>query len=149
MMVGAGTVLEPQQLADAIEAGAQFGVSPGLNENIVRAARDKNFFFIPGIMTPSEIESALQLGCKLLKFFPADAAGGVKMLKALAGPYEPAGVRFIPLGGVSAANMQEYLALPNVAAIGGSWLCERKLMREQQWDQVTVLAREALAKAQV
>jgi 2-dehydro-3-deoxyphosphogluconate aldolase/(4S)-4-hydroxy-2-oxoglutarate aldolase len=149
MMVGAGTVLEPQQLADAIEAGAQFGVSPGLNENIVRAARDKNFFFIPGIMTPSEIESALQLGCKLLKFFPADAAGGVKMLKALAGPYEPAGARFIPLGGVSAANMQEYLALPNVAAIGGSWLCERKLMREQQWDQITLLAREALAKAQV
>jgi 2-dehydro-3-deoxyphosphogluconate aldolase / (4S)-4-hydroxy-2-oxoglutarate aldolase len=147
VLVGAGTILEPLQVKAAIEAGARFGVSPGLNPEVVRAAIEQQMLFIPGIMTPSDIESALGLGCRLLKFFPADAAGGVKMLKALAGPYESAGVRFIPLGGISAANMGEYLALPVVAAVGGSWVCERKLVRGKKWTEITALAAAAVAKA--
>ena len=146
-LVGAGTILDPSQVKAAIEAGAQFGVSPGVNPEVVRAASEQKLFFIPGIMTPSDIESALRLGCRILKFFPADAAGGIKMLKALAGPYESAGARFIPLGGISPGNMSEYLALPVVAAVGGSWLCERKMVREQKWAEITALAAAAVAKA--
>jgi 2-dehydro-3-deoxyphosphogluconate aldolase / (4S)-4-hydroxy-2-oxoglutarate aldolase len=147
VLVGAGTVLDPAQLGAAVKAGAQFGVSPGLNPEVVRAAAELQLLFIPGVMTPSDIEHALRLGCRLLKFFPADAAGGVKMLKALAGPYEAAGVRFIPLGGISAANMADYLALPIVAAVGGSWVCERSLVREKKWGEVAALAAAAAAKA--
>jgi 2-dehydro-3-deoxyphosphogluconate aldolase/(4S)-4-hydroxy-2-oxoglutarate aldolase len=147
--VGAGTVLNPAQLEAAIGAGAQFGVAPGFNKEVVLAATENKLFFIPGVMTPSDIEAALMVGCKLLKFFPADSAGGLKMLKALSGPYEPAGVRFIPLGGISAANMSEYLAMPAVAAVGGSWLCERKLVKEKKWAEITALAKEALSKVPV
>jgi len=147
VLVGAGTILHPEQVKAAIEAGARFGVSPGLNPEVVRAAIGQQWFFIPGVMTPSDVETGLGLGCRLLKFFPAELAGGVKMLKALAGPYESAGVRFLPLGGVSAANMTEYLALPVVAAVGGSWLCERKLVREKKWAEISALAAEAVAMA--
>jgi 2-dehydro-3-deoxyphosphogluconate aldolase / (4S)-4-hydroxy-2-oxoglutarate aldolase len=147
VLVGAGTILEPSQVVAALAAGARFGVSPGLNPEVVRAASSQQLPFIPGVMTPSEIEQALGLGCRLLKFFPADAAGGVKMLKALAGPYEAAGARFIPLGGVSVSNMAEYLAVPVVAAVGGSWVCERKLVREKKWTEITALAATAVAKA--
>jgi 2-dehydro-3-deoxyphosphogluconate aldolase / (4S)-4-hydroxy-2-oxoglutarate aldolase len=147
LLVGAGTILEPQQVKAAKEAGAQFGVSPGISPEVVRAATEQGLFFTPGVMTPSEIELGLRLGCRLLKFFPAEAAGGVKMLKALAGPYEPAGVRFIPLGGVSAANMGDYLALTVVAAVGGSWVCERKLVREKKWTEIAALTAAAVAKA--
>ena len=147
ILVGAGTILEPSQVKAAVEAGARFGVSPGLNPEVVRAACEQQLLFMPGVMTPSEVESALRLGCRLLKFFPADAAGGVKMLKALAGPYESAGARFVPLGGISGANMAEYLALPVVAAVGGSWTCERKLVREKKWADIKALAAEAVAKA--
>ena len=147
VLVGAGTILETKQVKATIDAGAQFGVSPGLNETVVHAAIDQGLFFIPGVMTPSEVEGGLQLGRKLLKFFPADAAGGTKMLKALAGPFESAGARFVPLGGISVANMMEYLAMPIVAAVGGSWLCDRKLVREKKWSEIRSLATEAVAKA--
>jgi 2-dehydro-3-deoxyphosphogluconate aldolase / (4S)-4-hydroxy-2-oxoglutarate aldolase len=147
VLVGAGTVLEPSQVKAALEAGARFAVSPGVNPEVVRAASEQQLFFMPGVMTPSDIELALRLGCRLLKFFPADAAGGVKMLKALAGPYESAGARFIPLGGVSVSNMAEYLAVPVVAAVGGSWVCERKLVRQKKWTEITALAAAAVAKA--
>src|SRR5690348_662138 len=132
ILVGAGTILEVRQVETAAAVGAEFGVSPGLNPKVVTAAAERDLLFVPGVMTPSDVEGALALGCRLLKFFPADAAGGVKMLKALSGPYEHTGVRFVPLGGLNAANMGEYLALPTVAAVGGSWLCERKLVREKK-----------------
>jgi 2-dehydro-3-deoxyphosphogluconate aldolase / (4S)-4-hydroxy-2-oxoglutarate aldolase len=148
ILVGAGTVLTVEQVQAALEAGAQFGVSPGLNESVVRAAGDRKWPFMPGVMTPSETERALGLGCYLQKFFPADAAGGVRMLKSLAGPYEHVGVRYVPLGGVNAANMVEYLALPAVAAVGGSWLCERKMVQEKRWGDITALAAEAVTKAE-
>ena len=147
VLVGAGTILDALQLRGAIKAGAKFGVSPGMNDDVVRAALQHQLLFIPGVMTPSEVESALGLGCRLLKFFPAEVAGGAKMLKALAGPYEATGVRFIPLGGITPANMAEYLALPNVAAVGGSWMCERKLVREKKWTELAAIAAAAVAKA--
>jgi len=145
MLVGAGTILDGGQLRRAADAGAQFGVAPGLNESVVGLARELALPFIPGVMTPSEVEHGLALGCKLQKFFPADVAGGVKMLKALAGPYAHTGLRFIPLGGVNPGNAAEYLGLPVVAAVGGSWLAERKLIAQKNWSTITALATEALA----
>jgi 2-dehydro-3-deoxyphosphogluconate aldolase/(4S)-4-hydroxy-2-oxoglutarate aldolase len=147
MLVGAGTILEVDQLRRARDAGAQFGVAPGLNENVVAAARDAGLPFVPGVMTPSEVESALALGCKLQKFFPAEVAGGLNMLKALAGPYGHTGVKFIPLGGVNVKTAPAYLALPMVAAVGGSWIAERKLIADRQWAAITALASEAVAMA--
>jgi 2-dehydro-3-deoxyphosphogluconate aldolase/(4S)-4-hydroxy-2-oxoglutarate aldolase len=127
-----------------VAAGGRFGVAPGLNEAVVRKAQECWLPFIPGVMTPSEVERALALGCKLLKFFPADAAGGLKMLKAIAAPYAHTGVKFIPLGGLNATNAAEYLALPGVAAVGGSWIVERKLIKEKNWAAISRLVREAL-----
>jgi 2-dehydro-3-deoxyphosphogluconate aldolase/(4S)-4-hydroxy-2-oxoglutarate aldolase len=146
ILVGAGTVLTPEQVGEAMSAGAEFGVSPGLNEDVVRAANKSNWYFIPGVMTPSDVERAMSLGRKLLKFYPADTAGGVKMLKTLSSPYEHTGVKFVPLGGISAATMADYLALPIVAAVGGSWLCDRKLIREKRWSEITALVVEAIKK---
>ncbi len=142
MLVGAGTILDVDQLQRAIDAGAQFGVAPGLNEAVVSKSLASKLPFIPGVMTPSDVERGLALGCKLQKFFPAESAGGVKMLRALAGPYAHTGVKFIPLGGVNAANAREYLALPIVAAIGGSWMVERKLVAEKNWSTIRRLAEE-------
>ena len=144
MLVGAGTLLEPAQVKRAHAAGAHFGVAPGLNEAVVRQAQQLGLPFVPGVMTPSDVEHALALGCKLLKFFPADTAGGVKMLKSLAGPYAHTGVKFIPLGGINAANAADYFALPIVAAIGGSWIIDRKLIAEKQWATITQLTVEIL-----
>jgi 2-dehydro-3-deoxyphosphogluconate aldolase/(4S)-4-hydroxy-2-oxoglutarate aldolase len=145
MLVGAGTILDPAQVGRCLDAGAQFGVSPGLNEAVVRQAQERALPFIPGVMTPSEVERALALGCPLMKFFPAEAAGGIKMLQALAGPYAHAGVRFIPLGGIHAGNAGDYAALPMVAAIGGSWMLEHKLVAGNNWARITQLVREARA----
>ncbi|MCS7338655.1 MAG: bifunctional 4-hydroxy-2-oxoglutarate aldolase/2-dehydro-3-deoxy-phosphogluconate aldolase [Verrucomicrobiae bacterium] len=144
MLVGAGTVLEPEQLVRAQAAGAQFGVAPGLNERVVQKAAELGMPFMPGVMTPSEVERALGLGCKLLKFFPAQAAGGTKTLKALAGPYAHTGVKFIPLGGIDASNAAEYLAMPIVAAVGGTWLADAKLVAAGNWTQITALTKQAL-----
>jgi 2-dehydro-3-deoxyphosphogluconate aldolase/(4S)-4-hydroxy-2-oxoglutarate aldolase len=147
MLVGAGTILEADQLRRAVDAGAQFGVAPGLNESVVTAAREAGLPFVPGVMTPSEVEAALVLGCKLQKLFPAETAGGLNLLKALAGPYAHTGVKFIPLGGVNIKTAPAYLALPIVAAVGGSWIAERKLIAERQWGVITSLAAEAIAMA--
>ena len=143
MLVGAGTILDVDQLQRAIDAGAQFGVAPGLNEAVVLKSLALKLPFVPGVMTPSEVERGLALGCKLQKFFPAEAAGGVKMLQALAGPYGHTGVKFIPLRGINAANARDYLALPMVAAIGGSWMVDRKLIAEKNWSAIRRLTAEA------
>lgn len=144
ILVGAGTVLTSPQAHDALAAGAMFGVSPGLNGDVVRAARDAGLFFMPGVMTPSDVEAALALDCRLLKFFPAVPAGGLAMLRSLCGPYAHTGVQFVPLGGVNAENMRHYLALPGVAAVGGSWLCDRALVNEQRWSEITTLCQAAV-----
>jgi 2-dehydro-3-deoxyphosphogluconate aldolase/(4S)-4-hydroxy-2-oxoglutarate aldolase len=145
--LGAGTLLTAEQIERAVEAGATFGLAPGFNAANVRRAQELGMLFIPGVMTPSEIEAALALGLKTLKFFPAEAAGGAAMLKALAGPYAHTGVKFVPTGGLHAKNMGAYLALPTVAAIGGSWMVEKALINEGRWSEIERLTREAVAAA--
>ena len=147
MLVGAGTILDTDQLQHAIDAGAQFAVAPGLNEVVVKKSLALKLPFVPGVMTPSDVEHGLALGCKLQKFFPAEAAGGVKMLQSLAGPYAHTGIKFIPLGGVNTSNARAYLALPIVAAIGGSWMVERKLIAEKNWATIRTLTAEAVQLA--
>jgi len=142
--IGAGTLLSAEQVKQAAGAGAQFGVSPGLNESVLAEADKNQMPFFPGIMTPTEVGRALDLGCKRLKFFPAETAGGVKMLKALAGPFAHTGVKFVPTGGINAASLADYLAVPQVAAVGGSWMAERKLIAEKAWSKITALTAEAL-----
>jgi 2-dehydro-3-deoxyphosphogluconate aldolase / (4S)-4-hydroxy-2-oxoglutarate aldolase len=147
ILLGAGTLLEKKQVKRAKKAGAVFGLAPGLNPDTVKAARDADLLFAPGVITPSEVEQALSLGCKLLKFFPAEAAGGVNMLKSLAGPYAHTGVKFVPTGGITAANLAKYLKLPVVAAIGGSWMVDKALIHEGKWEEITRLTQEALEAA--
>ncbi len=148
MLVGAGTLLDIYQVEEAAKAGAKFGVSPGINRSVVEKAHVLEMPFVPGVMTPSDVEKGLSLGLKLLKFFPAEPAGGIKMLQALAGPYRHTGVQFIPLGGVNAANAASYLELPVVAAIGGSWFVDAKLVAAGDWDRVAELSRQAAAIGQ-
>lgn len=144
VLIGAGTLLTPEQVDQAVAAGAMFGVTPGLNEKVIEKANALKLPMIPGVMTPSEIEKALSLGCKLVKFFPAEPAGGVKMLQAFWGPYSHTGVKFVPLGGISQVSMAQYLALPAVAAIGGSWMVDKKLIAAKDWGRIEALTREAL-----
>jgi len=148
MLVGAGTVLDADQLKRARDAGARFAVAPGVNEKVVKTALELGLTFIPGVMTPSDVERGMSLGCKLQKFFPAEVAGGISMLKALAGPYEHTGVKFIPLGGIGPKNAADYLSLSIVAAIGGSWICDRKLIAERNWKTITALTAEAIKIAE-
>lgn len=147
VLLGAGTLLDSDQVKRARDAGAVFGLAPGLNPSTIAAAKEVDLQFSPGVMTPSEIEQALSLDCKLLKFFPAEAAGGVSMLKSLVGPYGHTGVKFTPTGGITTANLQEYLKLPVVAAIGGSWMVDKALVAGGQWNEITERTRHALKLA--
>jgi 2-dehydro-3-deoxyphosphogluconate aldolase/(4S)-4-hydroxy-2-oxoglutarate aldolase len=144
MCVGAGTLLAADQLKQAIGAGAQFGVSPGLSESVSTTAQKNDFPLFPGVITPTEVMRALELGWKNLKFFPAEAAGGVNMLKSLIGPFGHTGVKFIPTGGITAATLPDYLAVPQVAAVGGSWMAERKHVAEKAWSKITSLTTAAM-----
>ncbi len=144
MAVGAGTVVTPAQAKRAIEAGSQFGLAPGTDPATIGVFRDAGIPFIPGIATPSEIQTALREGCRLLKFFPAGTMGGISMLKALAAPYANLGIRFCPTGGVSPDNLSEYLALPSVFAVGGSWIATRADITGKNWKRITENARIAL-----
>jgi 2-dehydro-3-deoxyphosphogluconate aldolase/(4S)-4-hydroxy-2-oxoglutarate aldolase len=144
IVVGAGTLLTAEQVKQAVGAGAQFGVSPGLSESVSAAAQENGFSLFPGVITPTEVMRALELGWKNLKFFPAEIFGGVSALKALSGPFGHTGVKFIPTGGITAATLPDYLAIPQVAAIGGSWMAERKLVAEKSWGKITALTAEAM-----
>jgi 2-dehydro-3-deoxyphosphogluconate aldolase/(4S)-4-hydroxy-2-oxoglutarate aldolase len=144
MLAGVGTVLTPAQVAAVKAAGAEFAVSPGINPRVVNAAVEAGIPFGPGVATPTDIENALECGCTLLKFFPAEPSGGLAFLKAMAAPYLHLGVQFIPLGGVNEKNMATYLADPLIAAIGGSWLAPRELIREGRWAEITQLAKSAV-----
>ena len=143
MIVSAGTVLTLDQLKAAKDAGSHFAVAPGFNPAIVKAAIEMGLPFAPGVMTPSEIEGALQLGCRLLKFFPASVVGGIKSIETLAAPYKHLGVKFIPLGGLKAENTADYLASPIVAACGGSWIAPAKLIKASDWAAITANAMRA------
>ena len=143
MLVGAGTVLTVQQAEQAVLAGAQYIVSPGFDAAVVDWCQEHHIPVLPGVATPTEINMALARGVKILKFFPAEEFGGVRMLKALYGPYPE--VRFIPTGGIRAHNLAEYLALPNVAACGGSWMATSRMIAEGQFEEIARLSTEARA----
>ncbi len=141
-IVGVGTVTRPQQFALAKQAGSQFAVTPGLSPALIEAAPEAGMPVLPGVMTPSELITAVESGFNLLKLFPAEVAGGVAMLKSLAGPF--ADVGFCPTGGVTPANMSEFLSQPNVLCVGGSWLAKDDLLASKDWDKVRELARTAV-----
>jgi len=136
LVVGAGTVLTSENLEAAKAAGAQFAVAPGLNPQIVEQAQKMDLPFVPGIATPSDIERSLSLGCKLLKFFPAGALGGPVMLKALSAPYKHTGVRFMPTGGVNTENLESYVKISTVAAVGGTWVAKTDDLNAGKWDEI-------------
>lgn len=147
MLVGAGTVLSPDQVAEVAGAGAAFAVAPGLNPRVVTAAVRAGLSFAPGVVTPSEIEQAVELGCDVLKFFPAEPMGGLQTIRAIGAPYAHLGLRFIPLGGLNPGNTGAYLADPMIAACGGSWIAPRDSIRRGDWDGIRDLARKATAIA--
>ncbi|APH73697.1 2-dehydro-3-deoxy-phosphogluconate aldolase [Aquibium oceanicum] len=144
-IVGAGTILTPRQYDQATAAGARFVVSPGTTQELLDAARGSDVPLLPAAITPSEIMAAIEEGYSLLKFFPAEQAGGLPFLKALASPL--AGVRFCPTGGITAANAGDYLRLPNVICVGGSWVAPDELVNAGNWDAIEDLARQAVAAA--
>jgi 2-dehydro-3-deoxyphosphogluconate aldolase/(4S)-4-hydroxy-2-oxoglutarate aldolase len=141
--VGAGTVLSESQLEAALDAGARFVVAPSLNEVVVRAAREAGFPFVPGVGTPTEIDRARELGCEIVKLFPASLVGGPAFVKAVS-PVFP-DVRYVPTGGITLENLPEYLVLPSVLACGGTWICEPALLRAGRFDEIERRAREAAA----
>ena len=145
MHVGAGTVTRAHEMVQARDAGARFALSPGMSDALVQAALDCDLPFIPGVMTPSEVMRAREHGFGLLKLFPAAQAGAVAMLKALAGPLPE--MSFCPTGGVSLANLAEYLQQPNVAMVGGSWLTPAQAVAQGRWQDITRLAEQAVAAA--
>lgn len=145
LLVGAGTLIHPEQFQEARDAGAQFAVSPGFTERLGAAAEDSGLPYLPGVMTPSEVLLALEYGYRSLKLFPADGASSIKMLKSFKGPFT--GIRFCPTGGVTPDNLLSFLRLPNVACVGGTWVAPSNLVRARAWDQITQLAAEARALA--
>ena len=146
ILIGAGTVLNAAQAKAAQQAGADFIVSPGFNPNTVKACQDMGIAITPGINNPMAIEAALELGIRTVKYFPAEASGGLKMLKALLAPY--AMLQVMPTGGIGTHNIRDYLALKNVIACGGSWMVEKTLLAAQNWEEIARLAREAVALVQ-
>ena len=143
LLVGAGTVLTVEQAEQATQAGARYVVAPGFDPAVVDWCQAHNVPVIPGVATPTEISMALARGLDLLKFFPAEAMGGVQTLQALSAPF--AGVRFIPTGGITAANLPQYLALPNVAACGGSWMAKESMISAGKFTEIARLSRQARA----
>ena len=141
-LIGAGTIHSAEQAQAAVEAGAQFIVTPGFNPRTVTWCAENNVPIFPGIATPTDLEMALEHGLSVVKFFPAETLGGVRTLKAFSGPYGE--VRFIPTGGINARNLVDYLQLPNVLACGGSWMVNPGLLREGRWSEVTRLTAEAV-----
>jgi len=143
ILVGAGTVLDEEQVERAMNAGAKFIVSPGFSPMVVNHCQEKNIPIFPGVCTPTDIQIALETGLSMLKFFPADAFGGLKTLKALSAPFP--NVEFIPTGGITAANLEEYLSFKKVLACGGSWMVKNELINDGNFAEITRLTEEAVS----
>ncbi len=143
MLIGAGTVLNREQAIAAKEAGATFIVSPGFNPNTVKACQEIGIDIVPGVNNPSTVEAALEMGLTTLKFFPAKASGGINMVKSLLAPYTD--IELMPTGGINPANIKDYLAIPRVLACGGTWMVDKKLIEEGNWEELARLTREAVA----
>lgn len=142
-VVGAGTLLTPEQIAAARKAGATFGVAPGFDPVAVNAARELAFPFVPGIASASELSQALAAGCKVVKFFPAEAAGGASYIKNLLGAFRFTGVKFMPTGGVNLSNIRSYLEVGEIICVGGTWIAPKNDIKEANWQKIEQLAREA------
>ncbi len=142
--IGAGTILNPQQVKDAAAAGAAFGVAPGCNPRTIRAAEDYGLPFAPGVATPTDIEIAVENHCNVLKFFPAEISGGLAHLNNLSTPFAHLGLRYIPLGGINAGNLAMYLRSPRVACVGGSWLAKPDVIQKHDWETIRRNAAEAM-----
>ncbi len=145
MRVGIGTILSPDQVDAALAAGAEFGVSPGVNPEIIRKAAAAGLPFGPGVMTPTDVDIAIREGCRLLKFFPAESAGGLKHLANIAAPFAHLGPKFVPLGGINLANLKAWLDSDLIAAVGGSWLAPREVIRAKDWAKIEANAQGAMA----
>ena len=143
MIIGAGTVLTPEQADRAVAAGASFIVSPGLNPTVVKHCTEKGYAIVPGCATPSDIECAMSLGLDTVKFFPAEAAGGIAMIKAMSAPYSK--VKFMPTGGISQANLNDYLSFGKVFCCGGSWMAAKNLINEGKFDEIERITRDAVS----
>ncbi len=143
MRVGAGTILNSNQLEQAQNRGAEFLISPGLTPSLLEYAKKKDMPLIPGVSSSSEVMQALELGYNALKFFPAEYCGGAKLLNAFNGPFK--GVKFCPTGGISVDNMHAYLKLENVLCVGGSWLTPKNLVQNKEWDKIVEICKQALA----
>lgn len=143
MVAGIGTILRPEQVVDVAANGAAFGVAPGCNPAVVRAAAKSGLSFAPGVATPSDIEVALEVGCRFLKFFPAQASGGLEYLRSAAAPYLHLGVEFMPLGGIDENSLEDYLQWEPIVAVGGSWIATRELIQDRAWSQIEANAAKA------
>lgn len=143
LLVGAGTVLAPEQVDQALESGARFIVSPGLNPRVVQYCQSKGVPIVPGVVTPSEIEQALELGLSIVKFFPAEPSGGLAMIEAMGAAYTK--LKFMPTGGINGENVKAYLRSDKILACGGSWMVKSSLITEGNFDRITELCREAAA----
>ncbi len=143
MLIGAGTVLNREQAIAAKEAGATFIVSPGFNPNTVKACQEIGIDIVPGVNNPSTVEAALEMGLTTLKFFPAEASGGINMVKSLLAPYTD--IELMPTGGINPANIKDYLEIPRVLACGGTWMVDKKLIEAGNWEELARLTREAVA----
>lgn len=146
MLVGAGTVLTKEQVDQAVEAGAQFIVSPGLNPEIVEYCVEKNLTIIPGCANPSDVEQALKYHLEVVKFFPAEALGGLKLIKAMSAPYK--NVRFMPTGGINPNNVKEYLDFKAIIACGGTWMVPKDAVENKEFDKIEKLTKEAVEAIQ-
>ena len=146
-IVGAGTLLTPEQVRAAVSSGAAFGVAPGFDPVVVDAAKASGLPFCPGVATASELSQALTAGCRMVKFFPAEAAGGVKMIKNLLGAFRFTGVRFMPTGGVNLSNLDDYLAVPEIVACGGTWIVPKDALAAGDWAAIRKLAEDAASHA--
>jgi 2-dehydro-3-deoxyphosphogluconate aldolase/(4S)-4-hydroxy-2-oxoglutarate aldolase len=142
--VGAGTLVRKEDIIEAMDAGALFGVAPGSNPAMIAFAKKKSFPFIPGVMTPGEIEAAFSSGIDVMKFFPAESAGGVPFLKSISAPFSHLGIKFIPTGGIKEQHLAPYLSLLSVLAVGGTWLAPREDIAGGNWKQITRCCREAV-----
>ncbi|MCL4143266.1 UNVERIFIED_CONTAM: hypothetical protein GTU68_024294 [Idotea baltica] len=140
--LGFGTVLTTEQVKAVVDVGADFAVAPGCNPKIIAEAHKQGLPFAPGIMTPTDIEIAVEHGCRVLKFFPAETSGGMKHLGSMSAPYQYLGLRFIPLGGLNIENSRSYLESPIITAIGGSWVAKRPLIQNENWETITQNAKE-------
>lgn len=143
MLVGAGTVLTTEQVDRAVNAGAKFIVSPGLNPKVVKYCVEKGIPVTPGCSNPSDVEVAIELGLEVVKFFPAEAAGGLSMIKSMAAPYTK--MKFMPTGGINAKNLTNYLDFKKIIACGGSWMVNKDMIAAKDWDGITKLTREAVS----